>query len=152
MILADKIIANGGEVDDELNELLQINQEQLEQKGRGYGFIVKDLENEIDIIDAEIKRLSAFKVSRNKTIDRLKETLSNSMQMYGIEKLDSPTLKISFRKSESVEVENQSILDEKFLDMKTTFSVNKTKIKEAIKAGENVLGAVLKVNQNIQIK
>lgn len=150
--LAEQIIDNGGEVTDELSEALQINQTQLETKGNCYGFIVKQLESEVEIIDAEIKRLQGFKVSRNKTVERLKETLSNAMQLYQIEKLDSPTLKISFRKSETVEVENVELLDDEFINIKVTKTADKTAIKEAIKKGEFVTGAILQVNQNLQIK
>lgn len=149
--LAEQIIDNGGEVTDELNEALQINQSQLETKGNCYGFIVKQLESEVEIIESEIKRLQAFKVSRNKTVDRLKETLSNAMQLYQIEKLECPTLKISFRKSESVEVDSL-IIDEKYCNIKTTITPDKGMIKEALKRGEAILGATLQVNQNLQIR
>lgn len=150
--LADQIIELSGEITPELELQLQINQDQLEHKGRSYGYIIKTLESDIDVIDAEIKRLQSFKVSRNKTVERLKETISNAMQLYQIEKLESPTLKISFRKSESVEIENQDLLDAEFLETKTTVTPNKTKIKEAIKNGEFVTGAVLKHNKNLQIR
>ncbi len=150
--LAEKIIDNGGELDEDLEQSLQINREQLETKGQCYGFIIMDIEHDIDIIDVEIKRLQALKTSRNKTVDRLKETLTNAMNLYEIEKLETPILKISFRKSESVEVENVDLLAAKFVNEKTTLTADKTKIKDAIKNGELVVGAVLKSNQNIQIK
>lgn len=150
--LANQIIDNDGEPTPEIEAALQLTVENLEQKGRGYGFIIKDLENDIDSIDKEIARLNAFKKSRSKTADRLKETLSNAMQLFQIEKLESPTLKISFRKSESVEVENADLVDAKFTNSKLVTTVDKTKIKDAIKAGETVIGAVLKQNKNLQIK
>lgn len=150
--LAESIIDNGGELTEETELALQINKEQLETKGQCYGFIVRQLESEQDVIDIEIKRLQALKTSRGKTAERLKETLSKAMDLYEIEKLETPTLKISFRKSESVEIENESLLDEQFIVTKTTTSPDKTKIKEAIKKGEFVVGATLKQNKNIQIK
>lgn len=152
MILADSIIANDGELTPEMELALQINREQLEAKGTCYGYIIKDIEAELDVIDAEIKRLIDFKKSRVKTVDRLKEKLSDAMQLFDIEKLETPTLKISFRKSESVEIENENLLSEEFVVTKTTTQPDKTKIKEAIKQGIDVVGAVLKQNKNIQIK
>ena len=151
MALAQSIIDNGGEISEEQNESLQINQTNLETKARGYGFICMDLENEINIIDSEIARLTALKKSRNKTIDQLKERVSGAMILYGIDKIESPTLKISFRNSESVEVE-ELIIDAKFCNIKTTITPDKAKIKEAIKRGEAVVGAVLKQNKNLQIR
>jgi hypothetical protein len=150
--LANQLIESGGECSPELELQLTINQEQLEQKARGYGFVVKQMESDVSIIDAEIERLKGLKKSREKTIERLETTLSNAMQLYEINKLETPTLKISFRKSESVEIDNEAEIPAQFLKEKTTYTIDKTAIKEAIKKGEVVIGARLQVNQNIQIK
>ena len=150
--LANQIIDNEGEVTPELETALQLTIENLETKGRGYGFIIKDLENDIDSIDKEIARLTAFKKSRSKTVDRLKETLSDAMQLFQIEKIETPTLKISFRKSESVEVESVALLDPLYIVTKQVKTADKESIKLAIKGGLEVVGAVLKQNKNLQIK
>jgi hypothetical protein len=150
--LANQLIESGGEVSPELELQLTINQEQLEQKARGYGFVVKQMESDVSIIDAEIERLKGLKKSREKTIERLETTVSNAMQLYQIQKLETPTLKISFRKSESVEIDNEADIPAQFLKEKITYTIDKTAIKEAIKKGEVVIGARLQVNQNIQIK
>lgn len=150
--LANQLIESGGECSPELELQLTINQDQLEQKARGYGFVVKQMESDISIIDAEIKRLGELKKSRQKTIDRLETTVSNAMQLYQIEKLETPTLKISFRKSESIEIDNEADIPAQFLKEKITYSIDKVAIKEAIKKGEVVIGARLQQNKNIQIK
>jgi hypothetical protein len=150
--LANQLIESGGECSPELELQLTINQEQLEQKARGYGFVVKQMESDVSIIDAEIERLKRLKNSRLKTIERLETTVSNAMQLYQINRLETPTLKISFRKSESVEIDNEADIPAQFLKEKTTYTIDKTAIKEAIKKGEVVIGARLQVNQNIQIK
>lgn len=150
--LANQLIESGGECSPELELQLTINQDQLEQKARGYGFVVKQMENDISIIDAEIKRLNELKKSRLKTIDRLETTVSNAMQLYQIEKLETPTLKISFRKSESIEIDNEGDIPAQFLKEKITYTIDKVAIKEAIKKGEVVIGARLQQNKNIQIK
>ena len=150
--LAESIIDNDGLLSEEMEAALQINKDQLENKSQCYGFIVRQLEGECDMIDNEIKRLEAMKKSRGKTVDRLKESVSKAMQLYEIDKIETPTLKISFRKSESIEIEEESLIDEKYMTVKTTKTPDKKAIKEAIKAGEIVLGVTLKENQNIQFK
>lgn len=150
--LAETIINNGGEVDEETEKALQINKENLETKAVNYGFICKELDAHNAIIDAEMDRLSSLKKSRSKTIDKLKQTLSGAMQLFGVEKIETPVMKISFRKSESVEIENIDLLESKYLTEKITHAADKTLIKSAINAGMTVTGAVLKTNQNIQIK
>ena len=152
MILADEIISNEGELTPELEARLTINQDQLEAKGKGYGYIIKDIESEIDAIDIEIKRLTGMKKQRNNAVERLKTSLSDAMQLFEISELKTPTLKINFRKSESVEVENIALLDKDYIKVVTTESADKTAIKEAIKNGVQVTGAVLKQNLNLQIK
>lgn len=150
--LASQLIEAGGEATEEMEQALAINQQNLETKATNYGFVIKQLDAETEMIDAEIKRLQALKSSRNKTIDRLKDAVSKAMDLYEIEEVKTPVLKINFRKSESIEIEDESLLSTEFLETKTTITPNKTKIKEAIKKGEFVVGAVLKSNKNLQIK
>lgn len=151
-LLADTLIEAGGELTDGMETALQINKTDLETKARSYGYVVLDLESEVEQIDAQIKRLSAMKSARNKTIDRLKETVSNAMQLFEISEVKTATLKINFRKSESVEIDNLDLLDATYKVEKVSVTANKVKIKEDIKAGISVTGAILQVNQNLQIK
>lgn len=150
--LMEVIMANDGEVDQEMEMALQINHESLETKAVNYAFVCKELDSQISIIESEIDRLIALKKVRSKTIERLKITMSAAMQAYGIEKIETPIMKISFRKSESIEIENIDLIDKKFIDEKTIVMANKNAIKNAIKSGDEVMGAILKINQNIQIK
>jgi hypothetical protein len=152
LLLSNDIIEAGGEITPELETALAINKEQLQNKGINYAYVIKSLENDISSIDEEIKRLNALKSSRTKTNDLLKATIKQAMQLYGIEEIKTPTLKINFRKSESVECDDLSILDPNFITEKIVTSADKIKIKEAIKKGEAVTGAVLNINFNLQIK
>ena len=150
--LAEKIIDADGEITPEQETALEINREQLEHKGRGYGFVIKEIEYQTDIIDAEIKRLQALSKTRKKAAGRLREALSNAMQLFRVDKIETATLKISFRKSESVVIEDEGLLGEEYVVVTTTKSSDKVKIKEDLKAGKIILGATLQVNQNLQIK
>ena len=151
LVLSNDIIEAGGEITSELETALAINKEQLQNKGINYGYVIKSLESDINAIDEEIKRLNALKSSRTKTTDLLKSTIKQAMELYGIEELKTPTLKINFRKSESVEVDDNMIAD-KFCNFKTVRTPDKAEIKRSIKEGEEVVGAVLNVNFNLQIK
>lgn len=150
--LAEQIIDNDGELTEELELALAINKEQLENKGQCYAYVIKELEAFNDAVDIEIKRLQALKKSRGKTVDRLKETIIKAMDLFEVTELKTPTLKINFRKSDTVEIENEALLDTAFLVTKTTVTPDKVAIKKAIKAGEFVTGAVLVEHNNLQIK
>ncbi len=148
--LVNTIIDNNGELSPELSQDLAINETELKEKAINYGYVIRSFEYENDIIDAEIKRLKALKEQKEKAIQKLKDAVSDAMNLYGIEKVESPALKLSFRKSESVEISEN--LDKRFMIEKVTLQPDKVAIKEAIKKGEQVEGAVLVINQNLQIK
>ena len=146
------LIENEGELTEQLEQALHINQDQLQAKGISYGYVIKSIESEIDIIDTEIKRLTALKKVRENAVERLKMTLQGAMECFGVLELKTPTLKVNFRKSESVIITDISELESRFVKIKTTKEPDKTSIKEAIKNGESVLGAELVTKNNIQIK
>ena len=152
LTLVENLIDNGGELTPELETELAITKQDLQNKGVCYGFIVKELEGNIDLIDLEIKRLNALKKPLVNSIDRLKNNLSQAMQMFDVTELKTPLLKINFRKSESIEVTDIDLLDADFVKTTITKAADKVAIKDAIKQGENVQGAVLVTNQNLQIK
>lgn len=150
--IVEELIENGGELTHSLEAELNINKEELQNKGVCYGFMVKELEMQSDTIDIEIKRLQVLKKTRTNTIDKLKNNLSQAMQMFEVTELKTPLLKINFRKSESVEIEDIALLDSNFIKTTITKAADKVAIKEAIKSGENVQGAILQTNLNLQIK
>jgi len=150
--IVQSIIDAGGEITEEQETALSISKEQLQNKGVCYGFIVKELEGNIDLIDLEIKRLQALKKPLTNSIDRLKNNLSQAMQMFDVTELKTPLLKINFRKSESIEVTDVDLLDADFVKTTITKAADKIAIKEAIKAEIPVRGAVLITNYNLQIK
>jgi hypothetical protein len=150
--IINQVIEAEGELSEELIQAIEINETDLKEKAVNYGYAIRMFEFDNTIVDEEIKRLQALKKLNNKKAEWLERTISNAMQQFGIEKVESPTLKLSFRKSESVEIVNEAQLTEQFTTTKTTVTPNKTAIKEAIKNGEVVEGAVLVTNFNLQIK
>jgi hypothetical protein len=82
----------------------------------------------------------------------MKGSVVNAFQIYGITEVKSATLKLSLRRSEAVEVVNIDQLPESLVTVKKTVSAYKVKIKEAIKNGVLVQGAVIVENYSLQIK
>jgi hypothetical protein len=141
-----------GELTPDLENELIINQNELQIKAESYAYAIKSLEGDVSIIDEEIKRLRALKEAKNNAIERMKEAVVNAFQVYGITEVKSPTLKLSLRRSEAVEVINQDQLPECFVKAKTTYTPDKVAIKDAIKSGLTVEGAVIVENFSLQIK
>lgn len=145
-----EIESNGGEISPEIDEKLQINQFNLIEKTTNYVHVIKTLDSECDIIDIEIKRLQELKKQRSNFTQSLKDRLKNAMQAMELTEIKTALNKINFRKSESVEIIDESILPNNVLIYEP--KIDKKKIKEIIKNGGVVLGAEIVVNQNLQIK
>lgn len=141
-----------GELTPKIEAELIINESQLQEKAVNYGYVIKQLGHEVNAVNEEIKRLTELKKRNEKAIERMETAISNAMQLYGIEKVDSSFLKLSFRKSESVEVINEEQISMQFKKYKEVVSIDKISIKEALKRGDVVEGAILVTNQNLQIK
>jgi len=151
LIIAE-VINNEGEITPELETALTINKEQLQSKAVDYCYVIKQLDYDCEQIDNEIARLNKLKKVRTNLTDRLKNTVSSAMQLYDVEKIETPLIKLSFRNSESVEITNESQLDACFIVTKTVTSPDKKAIKDAIKSGVLVCGATISYNKNLQIR
>ena len=150
--LAEELIENGGELSPSLTEALAITEEQLQNKSVAYSFVIKQMDADIDTIDAEIKRLQNLKKQREKASEYLKERIKHAMDTFSIEEIKTPLVKINFRKSESVEVDDVNALPAAFKVVKVTEQADKAAIKAAIKDGIEVAGCRIETHRNLQIK
>lgn len=151
--LLEQIEEQDGEIFKHQEQAFGFTLEAFNEKAVSVGFVTKHLDNAESAIDAEIKRLQSMKKSTASKREWFESQLSGAMHQFGVEKIDTPTLKISFRKSEAVEIEDETKLPESVKEeVPATWKVSKTKIKEAIKRGEEVPGASLVTRKNLQIK
>ena len=148
--LMSEIEETEGEMTKEQNELLVINESQLQGKTIAYLEVIKSKEAFNSNIDAEIKRLQAMKKSNSNLVDRLNNSLLDAVKLYG--DITSGLTTFTTRKSESVVIEDEELIDKEYKTIKVTTSVSKTDIKKAIKSGIEVPGAILQENQNLRIK
>jgi len=140
------------ELTPELEAMLVINQEQLQAKAGNYAKVIANIQSDSDAIDQEIKRLKTMKDSKERAITRLKDALREAMLVSSINKIESPLFKLSLRTSEAVVVDIVEALPSQFINVKNVVTADKVAIKEAIKRGENITGARLIENFNLQIK
>ena len=146
------LIDNGGELTDELQTEIEISQKELYKKTESYSWAIKEIDGEISIIKEEIERLQGLINSRDKAIKRMKDVILNAMETFEIDKIETPLIKISIRESEAVEVINEAQIPDIYFSEKTTKMLSKTMIKEAIKSGASIDGAIIKTNKSLQIK
>ena len=111
----EQIEENDGELTPELEEKLRISQDEFKDKINSYTCVIRQLENDLNAIKDEKARLDAIKKSKEKTIDRLKQIMIEAIQMFGdtsktgVKFIDYGTGKVSLRKSESIELNDDKL-------------------------------------------
>ncbi len=120
-----------------------------EEKVENYIKVIKNIESDVEARKAEIKRLTELNKADEKKKDHLKETLSTSMQLTGHERVDTPLFKVSFRKSQAVEVD-ELVLPESY--KVATWKPDKKRLKEDLKNGLEIVGASLVERKNLSIR
>ncbi len=156
LALASIIEEAGGEATDELMEELAISRENFSHKAEGYAKLILKWDSEIDAAAAEIKRIQAIKKTKENSVGRLKETLKAALLVFGHEDakgvkwFETPLVKLSTRKSTSIEITDENALPEEAFVIKK--EVSKTAIKEMLEAGAEIEGASVKENISLQIR
>lgn len=140
-------------IDTETGEI--INEEMLKElsmefneKVENIALWIKDLLAEAKAIKEEKDNLAMRQKACENKAESLKKYLAGAL---GGEKFKTSRVNISYRKSESVEVTDMSLLDDDYFKYADP-TVDKAKVKKALKDGINLKGVKLVENQNIQIK
>jgi hypothetical protein len=141
-----------GELSPELETALAINQSELQGKAVAYAYVIKDSEDTVSVIDAEIKRLQGLKKTEQNKVTRLKETISNAMDLYEITEIKTETLKLNFRRSEGVVGSNDYLTDDLVTIIPEQRKPNLVAIKAAIKEGIEIEGYSIEERYSLQIK
>ena len=141
-------------VDQETGEIVDIERlEELEmerdKKVSNVACWIKNLKAEADALKAEKNNLAKRQSACENKAEQLKDYLSYALN--GMKYKDARCA-ISYRKSESVEIDDAAIdsLPEEYIKIEK--SVKKTELKDAIKAGYEFEGCRLIEKNNIQIR
>lgn len=124
-------------------------QTDYEEKVENYIKVMKNIDADVEARKAEIKRLTELNKADEKKKEHLKETLSTSMVLTGHERVDTPLFKVSFRKSQAVEVD-ETVLPESY--KVATWKPDKKRLKEDLKNGLEIIGASLVERKNLSIR
>jgi len=149
-------------IDSETGEIANIDAfEQLsmerETKLENIALWIKNLDSDATAIRAEEKALKA----RRETAENRSEGLKNYLsEMLGEnQNLETPRVKLSWRKSSAVAILIPEVDFVRYAQGKrdellnySEPTINKKAITDAIKAGEEIIGAALVEHQNLQIK
>jgi hypothetical protein len=107
------------ETDEELQHLVDVisaMQDGLTDKADAYIRVMRNIATDCEALDAEIDRLTAMKKRREKTIDRLKDSMLQAMTMAGEDKIVTPLGTWSKRLAPwSAKVTDESKIEDRFL-------------------------------------
>ena len=146
-----EVIEQGMSVDEVTGEIIW-DEDNLDQLVAELDTKLKNLTADVDMLKAEEKNLKERRQVKERKIERLKDYLSRSMQLTGDKSLETARIKMSFRKSTSVNIIDIDEIPEFYVKEKIEYTPDKALIKKALQAGELVTGAELKETQNLQIK
>lgn len=138
-----------GEITEEINEQLEINESQLQSKSIAYLSVINEKKVFTTLIDEEIKRLQALKKKNDNLIKNLKNKLLNAVNLFG--SFEVGFTKFGTRKSESVIIEDVNELPNEFKVKKLSIQADKMAIKKALKDGQKIKGCLIQENQNLKI-
>ena len=147
------------ETDEELAQKIDEVALDLETKIENIGCYIKNLESDVEAFKKEEDNLEGRRKSIERKIEGLKRYLNGYLTAcYPNDsdrakwKFKSPKVVLGYRKSSSVEVPDIEKLDKKYLKITTKVDPDKKAIGDAIKSGEEVVGAFIKQNINLNIK
>ena len=125
----------------------------IEEKADGYAIVMKELEASEMALKNEIDRLSARRLTIANNIRCMKLSLQEAMETTGKTKFKTPLFSFSIQKNpQSVVLDvDPGVLPDRYL-IKQDPKVDKTKIKEDLKAGIDIGVAHLEQTESLRIR
>ena len=136
---------DGLEVDEETGEIMNFDavealDAQFEDKAESVACYIKNLSAFAADLKAEEENLSTRRKTVERRVDSVKKYLSSCLATVGKDKVETAKARISFRKSIQVQIDDEAALPANYVTTTVTTKPDKTAIKKAIQAGEDVGG------------
>jgi multidrug resistance efflux pump len=121
------------------------NKQALAAKADATCWVIEHLRGQAAYRQQQAKRLQELSRSDASRADSLEESLVSVLTRLqpGATRFSFPNHELSSRKSQAVEINNEQALSPEWLSIKTSSQPDKAAIKEALKAGIEVIGAQL---------
>lgn len=145
-----ELLDNEEATEDEFMDTLNAINDALEVKVDNICRLCKYLDAKAKVYKEETKRLTAMARQAENRAASMKRYLDEQLKLMDIERMDTKLFKLFYRKSDTLKVLNINLVPDVY--KKVTVDVDKMAIKAAIKAGKEIDGAELVINQNLQIR
>jgi len=141
-----------GEVDEKQQEQAKILKEEI--ISQGLEKLCKVRANKLSDIEAfkqEEERIKERRKKLENQVDSLEEYINTIYQQGNSPVQTAGTFTISTRKSTQV-ITDEMFADDRFITVKEVTSIDKNALKKALTNNEQITGAYLQTNYNLQIK
>lgn len=180
-MLLEEAEENEGVLSEEQNDLLNIAEDQFAEKSEQFCKIIKILESQEDFAEKEIERIKKYQNAIINRKDRIKQALLEAVKVFGnkdpkkdLWRYEIGTFKLHTMQSVQTIVD-ETIIDDKYKEVaitdrftveevakiselfdgrtfKNNVTILKTPIKDALKEGQEIVGAELKTNYSLIVK
>ena len=153
-VVQDEIINDEGVISGELEKQLDTLLPAITEKAGNLGRWIRNLDGNIEAVESEITRLKKRKEVNGHLQARLKAYLKDSMEKAGMDKIDTGIMVLAIQKNPpSVELVDETMIPASYKDViPEQYVISKKRILEALKAGEEVKGAVLHQGTHIRLR
>lgn len=146
LLQLQRMIEDGAEgLDDTLESIELAVGEKLE----GYAMVIKNIESDIEGLKAEEKRLAERRKTMENSVTRMKQSMADALLTVEGNRLKTDKFTFSFRKSTSVQIEDENLIPAEFV--KVTKTISRSELAKRLK-DEDVPGASLIENQSLSIR
>ena len=151
--------------EDSFNAKFDEIQMALNEKIENSMCFYKNLQADIEAFKAEEKKLAQRRKVKENLAERVKNRIDNYVTMQFTDedgnvdkenlnkwKFETSKVKLSYRKSDSVEVSDINLLPKEYVKEKVEVSADKTALKKALKDGKEIKGVEIVTKLNMQVK
>jgi hypothetical protein len=143
---------NEGEITEEIAEKLELTIDEFETKATSYAYVIKHYDDELANIQNEVDRLRKIALSKINAREGVKGRIYAAMIRFNIDKVENNNIKLSFRKSQSLVIDEGAVIPDNYINVKEVETIDKKALKEAILEGSTFAGIYVSENKNLQIR
>ena len=142
-----------GQIEENLfNEFLEDVSADFSKKSANVASFFLSLESQAAEVKLAEQRMNTRRKSLEKNAKKLRDYLLNQMQLINMKEISTPEFLIRIRNNPArVDIVTESLIPDDFKLEEVNVKLDKNAIKDSIKAGNTVPGAVLIVNQRLHV-
>lgn len=134
-----------------LKDTLDAIEDAIEKKVENTAFVIKSLEGNIRLIDEEIKRLQAMKVTQQNNGKSLKLYIQEAMEQVGLDKVQGELIKVTIQNNPpSVRLDEDFSNNEYLVEVAP--KIDKKAILADLKQGKAIQGAEIVQGRSVRIR